>query len=252
MLNRAWLLALVLGGTFGCGGAAFSTAAESDDGSAGDARGPSPGGGDSGAPTSAPDVIPLADEDALVDAANDAVALDATAFDAPGDSPSIGDARDQDASDGDATPTDALEACTPLVYYLDGDGDQYGGTTTSTGCAPPDARAWVLKGGDCDDSNPDVNPGQTGYFAQGYTPTGKATLSFDYNCDGQESESGASAKAACGLSGLNCVGSGYLEATPVRHGAGVDSFCGSAQTVACGLQGLSCVAGSPQPASPIT
>jgi hypothetical protein len=137
-------------------------------------------------------------------------------------------------------------------YYLDCDGDHFGGATTSTGCTPPDGRAWVLQGGDCNDSNPDVNPGQTGYFAQGCIPTGKTGRSFDYDCDGQEIESGASAKAACAVSGLTCVGAGYLEASPVRSGPGVDPFCGSDQTVTCTSQVLSCVASTPQSASPIT
>lgn len=240
----------------GCVGAAFTTASDPDAGSA-DSLGPTfarptdasaDAGNDARSPEVAIDSAHVAESDA------DGAGADGGSADAEVDAARDGamDAMPvgSDASD-DAIATDAHEACVPRVYYLDGDGDLYGGTTTSTGCAPPDGRAWVLRGGDCDDSNPGVNPGQMGYFAQGYMPTGKSTLSFDYDCSGLETESGAPPKAACGLSGLTCAGSGYLEASPVRSGGGVDPFCGSVQAVTCAVINLVCQAGSPYTASPI-
>ncbi len=146
---------------------------------------------------------------------------------------------------------DAGDACVPITYFLDGDGDGYGGTTTSKGCVPPDSRPWVTMSGDCDDSNATVNPGQTTYFAMGYVPTGKTSPSFDYDCDGAETESGMSDKAACQTVNLTCKGSGYIEASPVRSGAGVDPFCGSAQAVTCASKNLSCQAGAPYATTPI-
>jgi hypothetical protein len=252
MLSIRCLLPFALAGTMGCAGAAFTTASDPDSGSA-DALGqtfahPTDASADAGYDARFQDDAPI---DSARDAESDADGAGAdtevdSAPDGSMDATSVG----SDASE-DAIATDAHEACVPRVYYLDGDGDLYGGTTTSTGCAPPDGRAWVLRGGDCDDSNPNVSPGQMGYFAQGYLPTGKSALSFDYDCSGQETESGTPAKAACALSALTCAGSGYLEASPVRSGGGVDPFCGSVQAVTCAVISLVCQAGPPYTASPI-
>lgn len=49
------------------------------------------------------------------------------------------------------------EGVEPQTYYLDGDGDQYGRSGSSTvACAPP--AGYVAAGGDCDDGRGDVNP----------------------------------------------------------------------------------------------
>jgi hypothetical protein len=216
-------------------GVEADVAAEADAGGEADAKGdaaPSDEGGSDG---------PTAEGLAPVDA-SDEHAADAPAEGCAPDAPAREDGGD------DAAP----EGCSPVLYFLDGDGDGYGGTTTSQGCAPPEAGTWVGVGGDCDDSNPVVNPGQTAFFAHGYVPTGKTGVSFDYDCDGQESESGATAKADCQVVGLACVGSGYVEAAPARSGAGVDPFCGSTSAVTCAFSGLVCKAGPPDVASPIT
>ncbi|MGH7298063.1 MAG: hypothetical protein ACRELB_24195 [Polyangiaceae bacterium] len=276
-------MAAVLAGAMGCGGNAFTTIpdAEAPDATPGDDEGGLPVDATLDAPrTDAPaDGVPDGDRhddagsdagtaapDAGSEAGSDAMPADASAVEA-----SLPDARDDATPDAttDATPgesgldgetdsgTDASAdsatdaACTPALFFLDGDGDGYGGTSTSTACAPPDSGAWVTVGGDCDDSNITVNPGQKAYFAAGYTPTGKTTVSFDYDCSGQETESGAPARASCGFVGLTCTGSGYLEASPVRSGAGVDPYCGSAEAVVCAVSNLVCQAGSPQPSSPI-
>src|SRR5262249_36499594 len=104
---------------------------------------------------------------------------------------------------------------------------------------------------DCDDSNPSVNPGQSGYFAVGYTPTGQSGESYDYNCDGKETESGTPPKASCKEVSLKCVGSGYIVATPARSGPEVDPYCGSDQQVTCATASLACQAGPAFSASPI-
>ncbi len=191
----------------------------------------------------------------------DAAAADAAVETGPTDAALETGPTDATSSDTavETGPTDAAregaseggEACTPSVFYFDGDGDGYGGTTSFTGCEPPANGSWVRTGGDCDDSKSDVNPSQTAYFAHGYVPTGKSTTSFDYNCDGQETESGNSAKAGC-YGGLNCLGSGYVAATPQRSGPGVDPFCGSDHAVTCALQSLTCTAGPQQQVAPIT
>ena len=218
-LANRWGLVLVLA-IPGCGGSSFSVSPGSD------------GGGEAGSSADAP-------------AGADAPVRDADA------APDVVVASDASPDAGDGAIDAPVEACAPMTLFLDGDGDGYGGTTTSNACLAPDSGAWVAKGGDCDDSNPTVNPGQTAFFAVGYTPTGKSTVSFDYDCDGQETESGSPAKASCAVVSLSCVGSGYIPASPSRTGAGVDPFCGSAEAVTCALMGLACQAGSPQAASPI-
>lgn len=180
--------------------------------------------------------------------------------DAQGNGPEGGEPEaGLDAGAGDSSPDapDAqggfdAEACAPVLYFLDQDGDGYGGTSTSTSCAPPATGTWVTRGGDCDDSNPTVNPGQSAYFAVSYMPPGATAVSFDYNCDGSETESGSAAKADCEVTSLSCVGSGYLEASPVRSGPGVDAYCGSEDAVTCAVTDLVCKAGSPYTVAPIT
>jgi len=276
--RSVWLASFVLVG--GCGGPEFSTAL-ADPAASGaqpeqsDARPTAPDGPDgsaasggdsaSDAGASTPDAASgdsASDTDASADPAGegghveDAPGTDAGPSDATADAgdaeagldAGVGD-TDSGVQDGDAG-ADA-DACDPALYFLDGDGDGYGGTTSWKGCRPPDSGTWVAMGGDCDDSNPSVSPGQSAYFAVGYVPTGKSDVSFDYNCDAQESESGGPAKGSCHTVSLSCVGSGYVEASPVRSGAGVDPFCGSAQAVTCAVTSLVCKAGAPYTVSPI-
>lgn len=158
-------------------------------------------------------------------------------------------AAESDAAD--TGPADvAGDGCAPVAWYLDGDADGVGGTTSVQACTAP-TPAWVAVGGDCDDTNPDVHPGQTTFFAASYVPTGKSDPSFDYDCDGQETESGASPKGGCSVVSLACVGAGYLVAQPVRSGVGVDPYCGSTLAITCAFQSLVCKASAPQSATAI-
>jgi hypothetical protein len=279
MLETRWPLVLVFAA--GCGGTQFTAIPDGDggdaetpdalvivDGSVSDGNAPDgsapDAAGDAGVTDSAASGDtggPQADSGGHADAAGDSGIHDGSSSDAMDADAQDGD-LDGGAPDAHADATDAAdvadsadapdaEACAPIVFFRDGDGDGYGGTTTAKGCVPPDSGAWVTTGGDCDDSNPTVSPGQTAYFTQGYTPTGKSTVSFDYNCDGQESEAAAPAKAQCGFVGLSCVGSGYLEASPVRSGGGVDPFCGSDQAVTCAVTNLVCQAGPAYTTSPV-
>jgi len=60
------------------------------------------------------------------------------------------------------------------TYYEDADGDGYGAASTQACTSPgPD---WLLIGGDCDDSDPTLNPGMAEQPADG----------VDSNCDGEE------------------------------------------------------------------
>ncbi len=177
----------------------------------------------------------------------------------PSDAGDAGEAADgadagEDAAAAAAPPDApgeavAPDACIMQAYYFDFDGDGWGGTQVENACAPPTAQ-WVDGGGDCDDSNPDVHPGQTSYFTVPYTPTGKTTLSFDYDCDGKETESGSPPKGGCQVVNLACVGDGYVPLAPSR-GAGADDYCGSASEIACSGGVLACKASAPFAASEI-
>ena len=121
--------------------------------------------------------------------------------------------------------------CTTITYYQDQDHDGVGGTTTQVACTSP-GDGWVTKGGDCADNNPDIFPGQTKYFDQGFSK-GNGIKSFDYNCSASEEQEAPAEKAAslCVVAGNGCAGDGYI---PVpRGGAGVDPLCGATQYQTC-------------------
>jgi hypothetical protein len=133
---------------------------------------------------------------------------------------------------GDATDGGA-EACTPRTFYLDGDGDGFGGTTKLEACHPPADGKWVEASGDCDDGNDKVNPGQDAFFSQGYVRTGSELVSFDYDCNGEEAEAGSNRRAGrCEVKLGGCAGAGYLPAQPARPGA-LNPYCGSTRWQDC-------------------
>ena len=279
-MRRSWLLALLALAT-GCGGPGFSSALTDDAATDGSQQSDALVADSQSAEATGRLDSASADAAFLDAASGDADSQSDTASDSTGEAETSAEAAmpdggtEQDASADaresgtpeagldtgagdsspdvqDAQPDVAAEACAPVLYFLDGDGDGYGGTSTSRGCTPPTTGTWVTVGGDCDDSNATVNPGQTAYFAVGYAPPGTTTVSFDYNCDGHETESGNPPKASCQIVDLSCTGSGYLEATPVRSGPGVDPFCDSTEAVTCALTDLVCQAGTPYTLAPIT
>ncbi|MEO0554261.1 MAG: hypothetical protein AAF149_13725 [Bacteroidota bacterium] len=71
--------------------------------------------------------------------------------------------------------------CKKKIAYFDQDGDSYGNDSNYLVFSPKDPLpdGYVLKGGDCLDTNPDVFPGQSNYFT-----AQRGDGSFDYDCDG--------------------------------------------------------------------
>jgi len=122
--------------------------------------------------------------------------------------------------------------CEPLTtFYQDSDGDGVGGAASTLGCTPP--TGYKAAGGDCDDTNPSVFPGQTKYFGTGYT-NGASVTSYDYDCDGNEVESTAtSGDHFIGACGSACDNLGYLTNLVARSGVGVDAYCGSTRYRTC-------------------
>lgn len=146
-----------------------------------------------------------------------------------------GSASAPDGSAGGATQDGGAGGCAMrTAFYMDGDGDGYGRTAGATvACKKPATGKWALRDGDCDDSNPDVHPGQTTYFGNPYKLQGGVD-SFDCDCSGAEDPdlSQPIAPANCGLLSLTlCGGSGYAQTT--RTGPGVNPLCGSTVKSTC-------------------
>src|SRR5207302_6944358 len=114
-------------------------------------------------------------------------------------------------------------------------GDGFGGASTSA-CTPPDS-SWITTGGDCDDGDKTVFPGQTSYFTTPYS-VGGGLHSFDYDCNKKEDEQPPPVKqagVACVPSGAigGCTGDGYLPNDTRPPGIGIDRFCGSTKYQVC-------------------
>lgn len=191
-------------------------------------------------------------------------ATDPTPADEAGTDDGDGDGDDDGDGDGDAsvpsshhdasTKPDAAKApdgCTAVTFYEDQDGDGFGATSTATtACTSPGA-GWVTQDGDCNDDDADVHPGQTQFFAQGYTVPGTTEVSFDYDCDGHETEASpvvpkSPAALVCGWvfnpphcdgpngdTRSNPVAPSYVVASPTRSGEHLDPYCGSTTRWGC-------------------
>jgi hypothetical protein len=101
-------------------------------------------------------------------------------------------------------------------------------------CADADGDQVSSCAGDCDDADPDVHPGQLGYFA---LPS-KGTASFDYNCD-KTAELELPSLEACARVGASCVGHGWQSTVPA---------CGLSETfITCKASGRSMCSHDPAP-----
>jgi cysteine-rich repeat protein len=72
-------------------------------------------------------------------------------------------------------------------WYADVDDDSYG-DPESTMCAWEVSEGWVGNRDDCCDADPDVNPGQTAFFAEGYSCGPLPVVLWDYDCDGRDEQ----------------------------------------------------------------
>jgi hypothetical protein len=123
------------------------------------------------------------------------------------------------------------DGCVPTTLFRDRDEDTYGDvTTTGEGCAQ---LGWVTRAGDCRDDIALVNPGQQGFFGEGFVDQNKpGDISFDYNCSGTEeadqTNTPPTGEPNCAdiLDPLSCMGTGYLPVA-ARAGTGIDPLCGS-------------------------
>lgn len=139
----------------------------------------------------------------------------------------------------------------PKTWYRDGDLDGHGTPLLSSvvACTKPadePGSQWVESDDDCNDGNKDVFPGQQKYFGTPYAkPGAPGDVSFDYDCDGQETPTAPTYAPDCaGLALGSCSGTGYVAYTPARSGTGIDAYCGSTHTVSCVKQTILCATGA--------
>jgi hypothetical protein len=117
-------------------------------------------------------------------------------------------------------------------------------------CDKPTNGTWASVGGDCQDDNPSVNPGQAAFFEKPFGTSGGID-SFDYNCSGGEEgdPSQTSAPSCAILSLTGCRGAGYAPTT--RSGKGVNVLCGSNAVVTCQVSSLLGTCGTSTTASQV-
>jgi hypothetical protein len=212
---------------------------------------------------------PFADNDASRDAAPDnhevnsnagASGADASKSDAgaAGDDAGESDATTQDGASGNAgaggtaggggSGTGGSGGCVTKTWCFDDDTDGHGNPdNTQSSCSKP-GTDWVASCDDCHDGNSQVHPGASSCHASPFTQADGTTLSFDYDCNGQETVCEGAQKAneqGCVWSGLlgTCTGSGYLP-NPDRpaQGAAFDRYCGSTLWRNCAGGALGCSA----------
>lgn len=201
-MRRGWAL-LLFTLSLRCGGEDFSSGAAGSSGSGGSAAAGGTGGGTGGTGGAG-----AGSSDASSDSPSDATESDAGS-DAPSDAPAAPDAED---------------GCTPTTWYPDADEDGFGRSSGALVSCDLPGKQWATEGGDCNDDDPLVNPGQTNFFDVPYESSG-GQKSFDYDCSGSElgdpSQFGAAAN--CGLFAIgNCNQQGFLPAN-----IGTNPICGS-------------------------
>jgi hypothetical protein len=115
--------------------------------------------------------------------------------------------------------------------FRDADGDGHGDAAQPRVFGGTCGPGYVRSSDDCADSDARVYPGQSRGFGSGYSAGGR--VSFDFDCDGQESIEGSfprrSSSPGCSVTALGCkpVGGGYISSIAMRGGPGVDPLCGS-------------------------
>ncbi|MGE0322707.1 MAG: hypothetical protein AB7S68_10405 [Polyangiaceae bacterium] len=135
----------------------------------------------------------------------------------------------------------SVDACALQEWFPDDDQDGFGRSSGAVqSCTKPDGK-FAEHGGDCNDDNQDVFPGQTKYFAQPYQ-TGAGAQSFDYDCsqteEGDSSQYGAAPNNCTVLMAGGCAGQGFVPEG--RSGGGINPLCGSATLRKCTWNTIMC------------
>jgi hypothetical protein len=124
---------------------------------------------------------------------------------------------------GDCTMAPGCEELKP--YYVDGDGDGFGaGSRINDACTAPAGHSLVA--GDCLDTDNRVKPGQTSFFAVGYT-NASGKLSYDYDCNGSEQAAPGTPVTTCAM----CAVGSYVVASRANPPPNPNLYCGSTQRI---------------------
>jgi len=123
---------------------------------------------------------------------------------------------------------------------VDGDGDHYGAGAAASFCGTTAPTGYAIQGGDCCDSNPEINPGadfQTAIGSCNGNPT------WDYNCDGMiETQKAGTVSVPNGCAiGATCANGCTANANIDKA---IDQTCGAYTT------GQACAAACPSPPAP--
>jgi hypothetical protein len=113
------------------------------------------------------------------------------------------------------------------IYYRDGDGDTYGDSAAQQkACSQP--AGYAERGGDCDDTDPKVHPGQTAYFT-----VKNKNGDFDYDCNDAEEPQHPTVVSCRRDAAGACVGDGWLVSTPFCGTSGTFVTCQIAAFIFC-------------------
>jgi hypothetical protein len=133
------------------------------------------------------------------------------------------------------TLTNEVNGLNCVPYFADSDADTYGtGTSVACWCEPQYPHT-ATNQTDCDDSSALVNPGQQGWFN-----SPRSNGSYDYNCDGSQTQHYTTSSSGCNVVGLGCNGDdGWVGGVPGCGQPGnYQSDCGldvGALLLGCGL-----------------
>lgn len=117
---------------------------------------------------------------------------------------------------GSITVVDGAAIKTVPIYVTDADSDGYASQTLSQSLTGTTRRNTVTAVTDCGDGDANAHPGQTTYYTTTFNNTVSAdTTSYDWNCDGSETQQYATATYTC----AGCTnGSGYASFQNTTNG----------------------------------
>lgn len=174
-----------------------------------------------------------------------------------GTSAGTGGANDAGAG-GESSQTDAgttLPCNNPTTYFLDHDGDGFGGDIAEDACETPEpvlplvdddltTGLWVMTGGDCGDNSEYAYPGSPNSRGSSFSRLGWTVPSYDYDCDGLEEPTNdtewvGAVQNCTRQSAFQCTGDGIVPTGDRSQSEpGANDLCGGVEQI-CTADGAS-------------